>query len=64
MTTDATRALIEANAKLHKQIVIAQTAMRIACNQIDYLSIDNNELCWDRGDPQDTLREALKEVSL
>lgn len=59
---NATRALIEANAKLHKQLTIAKTQLYRVRSQLEYLSIDDNELCWEKGDPDETCRLALEEI--
>lgn len=60
----ATRALIETNAKLNKQLTIAKTSLRRVRDQLEYLLIEDNELCWEKGDPDETCRVGLEEINL
>ena len=58
----ATRALIDANAKLHKQLTIARTVIRRVRTQLEYLYISENELSWEKGDPDETCRTGLEDI--
>ena len=57
-----TKHLIDANARLHRQLMVAKTALRLVHNQLYHITVEDFELCFEHGDPQETIVAALREL--
>lgn len=58
----AIKELVEANARLHRQLVILRSALLKLDTQIDNLVIEDYDICWENGDPKITIEWALQET--